>query len=137
MKQAFDKLPKWPVPLHELISDAFSFLVSEYGFTEHERTTDGFLGSATVKGYSNAKVAVHVRAGGIDAGAFCFIDLEDKAAGAHHSFWQLLSERNPQFEHPPGAESMDIAKAHLQAYAVALREHAGDVLRGDFSAFRR
>jgi hypothetical protein len=56
MKQAFDKLPKWPVPLHQLIAEAFSFLVSEYGFTEHEKTRDGFLGSVTVKEYSKARL---------------------------------------------------------------------------------
>lgn len=137
MKQAFDKLPKWPVPLHQIISEAFSFLVSEYGFAEHEKTTDGFLGSVTVKGYSNAKVGVRIGAGGIDTGGFCFIDFEDKEVGTHFNFWRLLSERNPEFEHPLAAESMDAAKAHLQAYAAALRAQAADVLLGDFSAFRR
>jgi citrate synthase len=137
MKQTFDKFPKWPVPLHQLISEAFSFLVSEYGFAEHERTTDGFLGSVTVKEYSSAKVGVSIRAGGIDTGGFCFIDLEDKETETHCNFQQLLSERNPVFEHPLAAESMDIAKTHLQAYAAALREHAADVLLGDFSAVHR
>ena len=133
MKQAFDKFPKWAVPLHELISEAFSFLVSEYGFVEHEKTTGGFLGSVTVKEYSNAKVRVRVGAGGIDSGGFCFITFEEMETGRSCDFWQLLSERSPQFEHPLGAESMEVAKAHLQAYAVALRDHAADVLLGDFS----
>ncbi len=82
MKRAFDKLPRWPVPLHQLISEAFSFLVSEYGFTEQERTTDGFLGSVTVKEYSTAKVSVCVRAGGIDSGGFCSIVLTDNQTRA-------------------------------------------------------
>lgn len=136
MKQAFDKLPKWPAPLHQLISDAFSFLVSEYGFAEHERTTDGFLGSVTVKEFSNAKVGVRIAAGGIDTGGFCFISFEDKETGTHGDFWRLLSQRDPAFENPSAAESMEVAKAHLHAYAAALREHAADVLLGDFSAFR-
>ena len=137
MEQAFDKLPKWPVPLHQLISEAFSFLVSEYGFTEHERTTDGFLASVTVKEYSSSKVGVRIGAGGIDTGALCSITFEDRKAGTHCDFRWLLSERKPEFEHPVTAESMDAAKAHLQAYATALREHAADVLLGDFSACHR
>ena len=137
MKQAFDKLPRWPVPLHQLISEAFSFLVTEYGFNEHEKTTDGFLGSVTVKEYSNAKVGIRIAAGGIDAGGFCFIGLEDKEAGTRCDFWQLLSERNPKFEHPLSAESVDVARAHLQAYASALRHHAADLLSGDFSGLQR
>jgi hypothetical protein len=137
MKQAFDKLPKWPVPSHRLISEAFSFLVSEYGFTEHERTTDGFLGSVTVKEYSSPKVGVRIGVGGIDTGGFCFISFEDKKSGTHCDFWRLLSERKPEFEHPLTAESMEAAKAHLQAYATAVREHAADVLLGDFSACYR
>jgi hypothetical protein len=75
MKKAFDKLPKWPLPLHQLISEAFAFLVNKYGFAEHEKTTDGFLGSVTVKEYSNEKVKVRIGAGGIDTGGFCFITL--------------------------------------------------------------
>jgi hypothetical protein len=137
MKQAFDTLPQWPVPLHQLISEAFSVLVSEYGFAEQERTTDGFLGSVTVKEYSSANVGVRIGAGGIDTGGFCFIGLEDKKTGTRCDVRRLLSERNPEFEHPLAAESMEVAKAHLQAYAAALREHAADVLLGDFSAFHR
>jgi hypothetical protein len=134
MKQAFDKFPKWPMPLHQLLSEAFSFLVSEYGFAEHEKTTDGFLGSVTVKEFSNAKVGVRIGVGGIDTGGFCFIDLEDKETGTHCDLRRLLSERNPDFEHPLTAESMDVAKSHLQTYAAALRNHAADILLGDFSA---
>jgi hypothetical protein len=137
MKQAFDKLPKWPVPLHQLISEAFSFLVNEYGFTEHEKTRDGFLGSVTVKEYSSEKVKVRISAGGIDTGGFCFITLEEKATGSNCDFWRLLSDRNPEFKHPLSAESMEVAKAHLQAYAVALRDYAADVLVGDFSVCHR
>lgn len=133
MKQAFDKFPKWPVPLHQLISEAFSFLVAEYGFTEHEKTTDGFLGSVTVKEYSSEKVKARIGVGGIDTDGFCFITLEEKATGRHCDFWRLLSDRSPEFEHPLAAESMEVAQAHLQAYAVALRNHAADVLVGDFS----
>jgi hypothetical protein len=137
MQQAFDKLPKWPVPLDQLISEAFSFLVGEYGFTEHERTTGGRFGSITVKEYSNAKVVVRVGAGGIDTDGFCLIDFENKTTGTRYQFWHLLSERNPQFEHPSNAASMDVARAHLQMYAAALRAHAEDVLLGDFSVFHR
>jgi hypothetical protein len=136
MNQAFDKLPKWPVPLHQLISEAFAFLVNEYGFAEHEKTTDGFLGSVTVKEYSSEKVKVCIGAGGIDSGGLCFITLEEKETGKSCDLWRLLSERNPEFEHL-AAESMEVAKAHLQAYAVALRDHAADVLLGDFSFCRR
>jgi hypothetical protein len=131
MKQAFDKFPKWPVPLHQLISEAFSFLVSEYGFVEHEKATDGFLGSVTVKEYSNAKVKVRIGAGGIDAGCFCSIHIEDRQTGTHCSLRRLLAERAPEFEHPLAAESMDVAKTHLHAYAAALRDHAADVLLGN------
>jgi hypothetical protein len=134
MKLAFDKLPKWPVPLHQLISEAFSFLVGEYGFAEHEQTTDGFLGSVTVKEYSSSKVGVRIAAGGVDSGSFCFISFEDRQTGMDCDFWRLLSERKPGFEHPLTAESMEAAKAHLQTYAAALKENAADVLLGDFSA---
>src|SRR5262245_30822713 len=93
MKQAFDELPKWSVPLDRLISEAFSFLVGEYGFTEHATRTGGRFGSMTVKEYSNDKVLVGVGAGGIDADGFCVIDFEDRATGTHYNFWHLLSAR--------------------------------------------
>ncbi|HXK39642.1 MAG TPA: hypothetical protein VJ837_02310 [Candidatus Paceibacterota bacterium] len=134
-RKALDKLPKSKPPLDQLISEAFSFLVHEYGFTEHSRKMVNRFASTTRKEYSNATVRIYVDVGGYDVGAFCGIGFENKESGDHHRFENLVLKRCPQFQHPPYGRSTEEESVHLKMYADALRNYAGDVLLGDFGAF--
>ena len=134
-QRAFDKLGKLERPLDDLISEAFSFLVDDYGFTEHAKQMVGLHSATTLKEYSSEKVMVSVGAGGFDNDTFCGIGLKNRESGRGYGFEALLLKRYPQFEHPRYGESTDVVRSHLKMYAVALRKYAEDVLLGDFSAF--
>jgi len=134
-QRAFDKLGKLERPLDDLISEAFSFLVDDYGFTEHAKQMVGLHSATTLKEYSSQKVIVSVGAGGFDNGTFCGIGLKNRESGRDYGFEALLLKRYPQFEHPRYAGSTEVVRSHLTMYAAALRKYAEDVLLGDFNAF--
>ncbi len=136
LRKAIAKLPKLDAPLDQLISEAFSFLVHELEFTEHDAKRVGQFGSTTLKSYSSDKVSVNIWAGGVDVDSFCGIGFGHKESGEGYGFRDLLRKRYPQFEHPRYGESTEIVRSHLKMYASALKEHASDVLRGDFGVFR-
>jgi hypothetical protein len=135
-RNAFAKLGRLESPLHQLISEAFAFLVHEYGFTEHTEKMVGRFGATTLKEYSSEKVRISVGAGGFDNGSFCGIGFENTESGDRSGF-ELLSKRCPEFDHPQYGGTTEIVRSHLAMYAHALKKHAGDVLLGDFGAFLR
>lgn len=135
MDTALEKRPS--VNLNALISDAFSFLVSEHGFAEQPMKMVGQFNMTPRKQYSTAQVDVFVWAGGVDNPAFCGIYFENKQTGDRWEFADLLRRRTPELALPQSVESTAAAKPHLEAYAAALKEHATEVLRGDFSVFLR
>jgi hypothetical protein len=137
LRKALDRLPKREIPIDQLISRAFSFLVHEYGFTEHSKEMVNRFASTTRKRYSSARVSIYVDVGGYDVGAFCSIGFENKESGDHYRFEDLLLKRCPQFQHPPYGRSTEEETAHLRMYADALRDYAGDVLLGDFGVFHQ
>jgi hypothetical protein len=125
------------VNLNALISEAFSFLVREHGFEERPTKMVGQFGMTPQKQFSSAEVDVFVWAGGVDNPAFCGIYFENKQTGDRWEFDDLLQMRALELTLPRHVESTAAAKPHLEAYAAALKEHAPEVLRGDFSVFHR
>ena len=133
MRAALQERPR--VNLTSLISEAFSFLVSEHAFEEHPVSSVGQFGMTPLKRFTSAKVDVFVWAGGVDNPSFCGIFFENTQTKERWEFEDLLHKRAPGVALPRNVESTEAAQSHLQAYATALKNHARDVLEGDFSVF--
>ena len=135
MKTALKGRPS--VNLDVLISETFAFLVSEHGFVEQPAEGVGQFNMTRRKQYLSTKVSVFIWAGGVDNPAFCGIFFENTHTRGRLEFNAVLSKRAPGITLPGCAESTEMAKPHLEAYATALKDHAADLLRGDLSAFEQ
>ena len=117
---------------------AFHFLVEEYGFREVP-APKGKSANEFVVCFSNGVTWIGVE--GINWGFGIDVRLasHDRAQMKYRTycFQDLLDLRSPGFPIPAAkpTDTREIQKAQMDSYAAALRVHAKDVLRGDFSVF--
>jgi hypothetical protein len=117
---------------------AFRFLIEEFGFLEVAPTKGKFVNEYMVC-FSNGVTWVAVE--GINWGFGIDVRLASHDL-AHmryptYCFQDLLNLRSKGLPIPTAksTDSREIQKAQMDQYAAALRIHAKDVLRGDFSVF--
>jgi len=127
-----------------LISESFSYLVTEFGYEETEARGTGWHNTTTLKEYVLPDRKIGIWAGGFDNGSFCGIFFQQTGPSVAdrgcrvYDFRALISARDPNFTHPRYAESVETAKRHIRNYAKALiRVFAEDAILGDYSFFER
>jgi hypothetical protein len=117
---------------------AFRFLIEEYGYSEAPLPEGEFVNQYMVC-FSNGVTWIGVE--GINWGFGIDIRLASHNPGLMqyptYCLDDLLALRDPGFM-PITAkptDKRDIQKSQMDQYADALRQHADDILRGDFSVF--
>jgi len=123
---------------HDYARQAFQFLVEAYGYSEVPLPKGKFVNKYMVC-FSNGVTWVGVE--GIHWGFGIDVRLASHDPGLMqyptYCLDDLLALRDPGFI-PIAAkptDTQDIQKSQMDQYADALRRHADDVLRGDFSVF--
>jgi hypothetical protein len=117
---------------------AFRFLIERYGFREVPLPEGKHVNEYMVC-FSNGMTWVGVQ--GINYGFGIDVRLASHEVvhmqSPTYCFQNLLDLRSPGFPLPKAkpTDTREIQKAQMDWYAAALRVHAKDVLRGDFTVF--
>lgn len=108
----------------------FSFLVSEFGFTE-QLDISPYPNPFSVH-YATPTTAVAVEGINWGCGVQVMLHAVSPLEGIppYVPLWALVEHRAPEESQPPTGQL-----AQLSCYASLLRRHAADVLRGTFTAF--
>jgi hypothetical protein len=130
-----------------ILEEAFSFLISQFGYSSQPaRGGGGRFGSGLQKAFTRVRQTIAVSIGDADSQLFCnvfFSDGDDAQVEPsrrhyrHRTLDLLLKRKRVDFDHPDTRSlNSDAAKREaLLAYGNLVREHAIDVVNGDFSAF--
>lgn len=130
-----------------ILGEAFSFLISNFGYSSQPTQSGGDrFGSALRKTFTRDRQTITLWIGDADSRIFCdvfFSDGEDaqvepsRCHFRHRSLYFLLRRKCVDFDLPDtGSLDSDAAKRDaLVACGNLVREHAIDVVNGDFSAF--
>jgi hypothetical protein len=130
-----------------ILEEAFSFLISEFGYSSQPaRAGGGRFGSGLHKAFTRDRQTVEMLIGDCDSQLFCDVFFSDgdeaqvEPSRRHYrqrTLYLLLERKCVDFEHPD-TRSVDCdaaIKDALVAYGNLVKEHAIDVVNGDFSAF--
>lgn len=128
----------------EAISDeAFSYLVSDFGYSAESPEVSGRFGTGFGRRYSKGNLAIYFLYGDVDSTHLCSITFADglpervKRRHMARALSVLLSDRYPEYAHKTTRHitSEDSAKEIIFEYAKLLREFGEDAINGDFSGF--
>ena len=139
----------FPTQLEEMCRETFSFLEDEFGFRVTESTGDLVVGHVV---YMNASTAVKIQAEVREANPFIYLYRlvggnligysranEDLWLANHVGLDMLLRLRTPSLKitppHPAPLTTQEMQE-QLHQYALAMRNYAADVLRGDFEILK-
>ena len=128
----------------EAISDeAFSYLVSDFGYSATSPETAGRFGSGFGRRYVKGDFEICFFYGDVDSSHLCLITFDDglseKVQRRHmaRSLSILLLDRYPEYTHKTIRDvcSEDGARQAIIEYGALLREFGEDAINGDLSAF--
>ncbi len=124
-----------PEQFVEAVQSAFSFLVSEFGFSVSS-TSLAAPECAVILENQTTRVEISYEIGARPwiALARASTNREEKSSGSRHSLEEVLAIRCPNAlsSVAPGGDDTRAVTLLLYRQAKALRNHAGDILRGDF-----
>ena len=125
-------------------NEAFSFLISGFGYSAIPPARGGRFGSALVRQFVKGKLKIHFGFGDADSEHLCSIVFDDNIAArvAHRRHMTrglsvLLRDRLPNYRHKTAKDlthEHSIAEVILE-YGSLLRDYGADAVAGDFSAF--
>jgi hypothetical protein len=130
-----------------ILEDAFSFLISEFSYSSQPaQSGGGRFGSGLTKTFTRGRQTITLLIGDADSQVFCDVffsdgqDAQVKPARSHfrhRSLYFLLKRKCVDLDLPDkGSLDSDAAKRDaLVACGNLVKEHALDVVNGDFSAF--
>lgn len=146
----FIDLSRYRMTLEEydlILEEAFSFLISNFGYSSQPvQSGGGRFGSGLRKTFTRDRQAITLLIGDVDSNIFCDVLFSDggdvrvepsRCHFRHRSLYFLLQRKCVDFD-LPGKESFDSDAAKIDALVACgnlIREHALDVVNGDFSAF--
>jgi hypothetical protein len=128
----------------ELITnEAFSFLISDFGYSAKPPKRGGHFGTALIREFVKGDLRIHFIFGDADSNSLCSIAFDDGVDARVHrrhmprTFSILLRNRFPNYRHRTKDDLThegSIADVILE-YGRLLRDYGTDAIKGDFSAF--
>lgn len=127
-----------------ITDDAFSFLISEFGYSAKPPARGGRFGTGLVREFVKGDLRIVFIFGNADSNRLCSIAFEDGSINArvqHHHMQRTLSvllmDRLPDYRQKT-REDLTHENAFadiILEYARLLKDYGADAVRGDFSAF--
>jgi len=128
----------------ESISDeAFSYLVSDFGYSARPTERGGLFKSGFVRRFVKGELAINFLFGDVDSSHLCSVWFDDGIADSvqrrhkGRSLRILLLDRYPEYAHKSDRDLTDEYSGAdaIMEYAALIREFGEDAIAGDYSAF--